>query len=121
MIPAIACLLLFQLLGETLALGLGLTVPGPVLGMGLLLVAFWASPALRSIVTPTAKGLLSHLSLLFVPAGVGVIAHASVLAQSGPALIIALVGSTLLAMAVAALTFAGVARLMSLPPAEDPE
>jgi len=105
MILDIAALLGFQLLGEVLARALVLPLPGPVIGMALMLAAF----ARR--ILPTAQGLLRHLSLLFVPAGVGVIGHADALGRSGPALMLALVLSTVLALAAGALTFVALARL----------
>ena len=111
MILAVAILLICQLLGETLARGLGLPVPGPVLGMALLLLGCLMLPGMAARVMPTAQGLLSHLSLLFVPAGVGVISHLDVLGGSGPALLLVLVISTALALIAGVLTFVAVARL----------
>ncbi len=111
MILNIALILGFQLAGEVLARALALPVPGPVIGMALLLAGFLIRPKLAERVLPTSQGLLKHLSLLFVPAGVGVISHAEALGQSGPALLAALVGSTVLALAAGALTFVGLARL----------
>jgi holin-like protein len=116
MIPAIALILLFQLMGEVISRALGLPLPGPVLGMVGLLVALVAIPALGQRVQDTAQGLLKHLSLLFVPAGVGVVAHLGVLSQAGPALALALVVSTIAAIAVGALVFVGVARLTGSRP-----
>jgi putative effector of murein hydrolase LrgA (UPF0299 family) len=98
MIQAVAILLICQLTGETLARGLALPIPGPVLGMALLLAGCLLSSRLADTVMPTAQGLLSHLSLLFVPAGVGVISHLDVLGGSGPALLVVLVASTALAL-----------------------
>ncbi len=111
MILNIAIILGFQLAGEVLARALTLPVPGPVIGMALLLAAFLVRPALVKRVLPTSQGLLRHLSLLFVPAGVGVVSHAEALGQSGPALLAALVGSTVLALTAGALTFVGLAKL----------
>jgi holin-like protein len=116
MIPAIALILLFQLMGEVISRALGLPLPGPVLGMVGLLVALVAIPALGQRVQAAAQGLLAHLSLLFVPAGVGVVAHLGVLSQAGPALALALVVSTIAAIAVGALVFVGVARLTGSRP-----
>jgi holin-like protein len=65
-------LLIAQLIGETLARLLGLTIPGPVVGLLLMVVALRCSDALYRRVKVTADLLLAHLSLLFVPAGVGV-------------------------------------------------
>ena len=80
--------------------------------MVLLLAAMIAVPKLADTIRPTANGILSHLSLLFVPAGVGVVGHLDLIAQHGLALVTALVLSTVLAIAVGALVFSGVARLM---------
>ena len=72
-----AVLLAFQLAGESLTRLAGWPVPGPVVGMALLLVVLEVAPAAAEGVGPVATGLLSHLSLLFVPAGVGVMLHAT--------------------------------------------
>lgn len=111
MILAILILLVAQLAGEVTARSLGLLIPGPVLGLVFLLVALLVFPKLAEAVRGTASGLLSHLSLLFVPAGVGVVAHLDVLGANAGPLIAALVLSTLLAIVVGALVFVGVARL----------
>lgn len=111
MILNIAIILLAQLAGEVLARLLALPIPGPVIGMALLLAAFLIRRALAERVLPTSQTILSHLSLLFVPAGVGVIGHAEALGRSGPALLVALAASTVLALAAGALTFVWLARL----------
>ncbi len=111
MIHAIALLLGFQLAGEVAVRALGLTLPGPVLGMAALLVAFLLLPRLYSLAAPTAQGLLGHLSLLFVPAGVGIVGHLSRLGTDGGAVLLAIVVSTVLAIAVGAGAFVLVARL----------
>lgn len=118
MIPALLTLLLSQLAGETLSRALGLPLPGPVLGMLLLILGFALVPRLVDVVRPLAQGLLGHLSLLFVPAGTGVIGHLDKIAAHGVAILLALVFSTLLAIAAGALAFTAVARLMG---SEEPE
>lgn len=112
MIFHITVLLAFQLLGEVISRTLLPALPGPVLGLVLLLTAMLALPKLAVAIRPTANGLLSHLSLLFVPAGVGVVGHLDLIADHGVALIAALVLSTVLAITVGALVFVGVARVM---------
>ncbi|ALU90093.1 effector of murein hydrolase LrgA protein [Herbaspirillum rubrisubalbicans M1] len=102
-LTALALLLVFQCLGEGAAQLLGLPIPGPVIGMLLLLMAFLASPRLAQMMEPTSWSILQHLSLLFVPAGVGVIAAAGQLKGDLPAIVVALVVSTVLAIAVGAL------------------
>jgi len=112
MIFHITVLLVFQLVGGVISRLVLPALPGPVLGMVLLLAAMIAVPKLADTIRPTANGILSHLSLLFVPAGVGVVGHLDLIAQHGLALVTALVLSTVLAIAVGALVFSGVARLM---------
>jgi putative effector of murein hydrolase LrgA (UPF0299 family) len=111
MLHALTLILATQLLGEVVTRSLGLPVPGPVLGMVALTAAFALSLPLREAVRPLAQGILSHLSLLFVPAGVGVVGNLSALTGMGPGLALAILASTTLAIAVGALTFALVARL----------
>jgi holin-like protein len=98
-----AILLLFQCLGEGLVFLFGLPVPGPVTGMLLLLAALLAFPRLHDTVEEGARELLRHLSLLFVPAGVGIITTAA--AGSGHWLAIAagVVVSTIATLAVTGL------------------
>ena len=119
MIESLAVLLLCQLAGEALAHGTGLPLPGPVLGMVLLLaLLLWrdAAPDLAPAplrdgrVEGVANGLLGHLSLLFVPAGVGVVGALDVLGAHGFALALALVASTAIGLGVTALVFAALAR-----------
>jgi holin-like protein len=114
MLIAVTALLLCQLIGEALARGLALTIPGPVIGLALLALAIARSPTLRQAIEPTAGGLLRHLSLLFVPAAVGVVQYLPLLAAQGVAIGTALVLSTLATLAVTALTFRLVARLISV-------
>ena len=97
-----AWLLLCQSAGELLAKGLGLALPGPVIGMLLLLLALNAG-FVRVPVAAAADALLAHLSLLFVPVGVGVIAHLALVSQFGLRLLVVVVLSTLLGMAATAL------------------
>lgn len=100
MLPAFAILLLFQCLGEGVVFLLGLPVPGPVAGMILLFCTLVAWPALQKRIEEAANELLRHLSLLFVPAGVGIVAAASSGAGHWLAILASLVVSTLLTLAV---------------------
>ncbi len=103
MLPAFAVLLIFQCLGEGISHALGLPVPGPVIGMLLLFVALLASPALMERVETTGNALLSHLSLLFVPAGAGIVAAAGSVQGHWLAVLASLVVGTTLTLAVTAL------------------
>ena len=101
-LKGLAWLLLAQSAGELLARGLHLPLPGPVLGLLILLVTLrWN--AVRAPVGAAADVLLGHLSLLFVPVGVGVITQLDVLAHYGLRLAVVLVLSTWIGMAVSAL------------------
>ncbi len=91
-----------QSLGELLSRGLSLPFPGPVIGMMLLLVALQL-PAVREPVAACANFLLSHLSLLFVPVGVGVMTHLGLLGQYGFRMMAVIVLSTWLGLAVTVL------------------
>ena len=108
MIGALAVLLAFQLVGEVAVQVSGLPAPGPVVGMVLLFLALRWRKALPDALRTTAETLLSHLSLLFIPAGVGVIQYGALLADEWLALIAAMVLGTLITVAVTALVMQGV-------------
>ncbi len=112
MILHIATLLCFQLIGEVVSRALFPILPGPVLGLVFLLIFLSLAPRAAEAIRPTANGLLAHLSLLFVPAGVGIVGHFELLSTHGPAVIAALVLSTVASIAVGALVFAGIAHMM---------
>lgn len=119
MVPALLCLLGCQLLGEVLVQLTRAPVPGPVLGM--LLLALWLGLVARGRIPAalgqTADVLLAHLSLLFVPAGVGVLLHLERIAAEWLAIVGALLLSTLLAIAATAWAMRAVLRRLP-PPAE---
>jgi holin-like protein len=94
--------LLFQLTGEAIALFFALPVPGPVIGMGLLFAALAWRSGPSSELRSTAQNLLQHLSLLFVPAGVGVMLHWRRMADEWLPIVVALVASTFITIAITA-------------------
>ena len=118
MLEAFLILCVCQLAGETLARLLSLPVPGPVIGMALLFLGMQLrtaarpeAPAVKDLpIGAVAAFLLANLSLLFVPAGVGIVAQLPVLARHGVGLALALAISTLLSLAVTALVFAALSR-----------
>lgn len=103
-------LLLFQCAGEAIARLADLPIPGPVLGMALLLCALLVRGRASESVTVCADGLAKHLSLLFVPAGTGVMLHVAQIEAEWLPIAVAIVVSTVLAIASAALTFQWLAR-----------
>ena len=100
MIRALAILLLCQLAGTVLQQALGLPMPGPVLGFVLLVAVFLYRGGPGTELRETSQGLLKHMGLLFVPAGVGVVGELTVLKQNALALIIAIPVSTVLGLLV---------------------
>lgn len=105
----LAWLLLLQAAGEALTHTLSLPFPGPVVGMLLLLPALQWAPV-REPVNAAAELLLAHLSLLFVPVGVGVITHLALVSQYGWKLLLVIVLSTWAGMAITALVLRGLLR-----------
>lgn len=105
MIGGLAALLLCQLAGEALVRALSLPVPGPVIGMAPLFAALLARgrPQPPESLERAADGLLSHLGLLFVPAGVGVVLHLPLLARDWAPLSLAVLAGTLATIGVTGL------------------
>lgn len=110
MIAALTMLLIFQLIGEVLVRGLNLPIPGPVVGMGLLFAALILAKGPSTELRTTSNGLLQHLSLLFVPAGTGVMLHFQRLSDEWLPLLAAVTVSTLLSLAVSALLLGALTR-----------
>ena len=111
MLGAITTLLVYQLVGEVLVQFLALPVPGPVVGMLLLFLSLCLRGTIPEQLHTTANTVLQHLSLLFVPAGVGVMVHASRVSGEIVPILVAVLGSTALAIAAAALTMQALVRL----------
>jgi holin-like protein len=101
-LQGLALLLLFQAAGDVVIHALGWPFPGPVVGMVLVLGALQVG-ALRAPIAATAELLLSHLSLLFVPVGVGVITHLPLVSHYAARLLVVIVASTWIGLAVTAL------------------
>ena len=104
MINALVVLLGCQLIGEIAVRLISAPVPGPVVGAALLAVVL-SLRGIPAFLPPVAHGILRNLSLLFVPAAVGVVQYGPLIAEHGVAFVVILVVSTALAMAVTALVF----------------
>lgn len=99
MIRGFAVLLSFQLLGELAVRGFDWPVPGNVIGMTLLLAALVLGLVRLEWVTEAAELILSHMALLFVPVGVGVMLYFDLLAREWLPILAATVLSTFVVMA----------------------
>lgn len=103
-------MLLFLNGGQALQAWSHAPLPGAVIGIallaaGLAALEFWRPPVARRVETvlnPPSRWLLSHLGLLFVPAGVGIMTQADLLRHQWIPIVVALVGSTLVGLAVTA-------------------
>ncbi|ALF87171.1 MULTISPECIES: CidA/LrgA family protein [Ralstonia solanacearum species complex] len=113
MLQTFAILLTFQSVGELLSYSLHLPVPGPVIGMALLFCYLLADRGrILEVMQGTVKELLRHLTILFVPAGVGVMAQLHRIGQEWLPILVATVVSTWLAIATAALVTRALMRRM---------
>lgn len=103
MIAALTQLLVFQLAGEAIARTMNLPVPGPVLGMLMLFIALSLRGGPGEELQSTSQGLLQHLSLLFVPAGTGIMVHLHRVGDEWLPLLLSLLISTAVTLIVTAL------------------
>lgn len=99
-----------QLAGEFIIGATGLSIPGPVLGMVFLFCFLLVRGSIPNDLSSVADGLLNHLSLLFVPAGVGIMLHFKLLGDDLFAISVALVVSTVLTVIVTALLMRRLSR-----------
>lgn len=120
MIASLSLILLCQLAGEALVRGTGVPMPGPVIGLMLLLLLLLLrdrfavlarGPLQGGGVESTSHGLLANLSLLFVPAGIGVVQKIDLIVDHGVAFLGVLVVSVLITLLVTVTTFIVASRL----------
>lgn len=103
MLNYLTLILSCQLAGELTTKALSIPAPGPVIGMLYLFLFLMLKGSLPNNLEETANSLLNNLSLLFVPAGVGVMLHFKLLGNQWFPLSIALFISTALTIAVTGL------------------
>jgi holin-like protein len=109
-IHGLLAVLLFQLIGELIVVSLSLPLPGPVLGMVLLLLVLLGVNSVPDPLRRVSDALLSNLALLFVPAGVGLVLHFELLKSEWWIILLALVISSLGAAAITAFVFAALLK-----------
>ena len=119
MVHAFLALLICQLAGEVIVRIAGLPVPGPVVGLVVLLIVLMVRGRVPESLERMSNGLLSHLSLLFIPAGVGIIAHLERIRADWLPLAAALVVSTILTISVGAVVFRIVSGLTRARPEDE--
>ena len=122
MIASLSLILLCQLIGEVAVRALGVPVSGPEVGLVLLLLLLLARdryPALargplgNDGVESASRGMLANLSLLFIPAGVGVVQKLDLLAEHGIAILVILALSVIVTLLATVATFVAASSLFS--------
>ena len=102
LIMGMSVLLACQFAGELVAKGLTLPIPGPVIGMVMLLVALLILGRVPSSLRLAGEGLLSYLTLLFVPAGVGLMVHFELIGADLWPIVVTLLVSTAITLGMTA-------------------
>jgi holin-like protein len=102
MLAQFALLMVFQFVGEAIVTSLGITFPGPLCGMVLLLGYLLAKGGPSKELSVVATTLIDHLGLLFVPAGTAIVTYGALFARDGLPILAALFVSTTVAIHVSA-------------------
>ena len=110
MFGSLTVIVLFEAAGDLLQGLLHLPIPGPVLGMALLVLALVGRGGLPEGLDRAASGMLSYLPMMFVPAGVGIMAHFDLIRAEWVAICSALAASSVLAVVVTAAIMRGAER-----------
>lgn len=110
MIAGLVEILVFQGLGEVVSRFLVTLIPGPVIGLTLLLAWLQIRREVPPAIELVASTLTQHLGLLFVPAAVGVVMFWPRLRSNAVAVVLALLVSVVLTIAVSAIALRILAR-----------
>lgn len=111
MLGAITVLLGCQLLGELFVATTKLPLPGPVVGMVILFFGLLIRGGVSEPLVQVSNVLLRNLSLLFVPAGVGVMVHLALIEREWIGVSAALIGSSAITIVFTTLVMIGLKRL----------
>jgi len=111
LVIGLAAVLGCQLLGELLIASTELPLPGPVVGMLILFALLLANGGIPESVASVSDALLRNLSLLFVPAGVGVMTHLALIEREWVGVSAALIGSSAVTVVVTAALMVGLKHL----------
>lgn len=104
MIKGIVLILLFYLLGNSISHLLGGFLPGSICGMLLLFAALYLKIVKPESVRSVSLALTRNMAVLFVPAGVGIMAHYNIIARNWVAIVTITVVCTLLVLIVTGAT-----------------
>ena len=110
MISTFLFLIIFQLLGEIIADGFSLPIPGRVIGMVLLLTYFHFREGVAAKHEQTIPKILKHLSLFFIPAGTGIILYLAEVKSNWIVIASAVTVSTTITLALTALAISRAGR-----------
>jgi holin-like protein len=100
MLAQLGVIMVFQLSGEAIVTATRIAFPGPLCGMGLLLLYLYVRGGPSEELSTVASMLIDNLGLLFVPAGTAIIAYGTLLASEAFTIVTALIVSTLAAIFV---------------------
>jgi len=111
MLNSVFLIFLFQLIGELVQKVLELNIPGPVIGLILLLTSLLLSKKydhklikkLKINLINSAENLVHYIPLFFLPVGVGVVMHLSFLEGSLVKVLFIIVFGTLITLAITGL------------------
>jgi len=120
LIVGMSILLGCQFLGEVISRALALPIPGPVLGMLILLIGLMVRGSVPGSLRMMGEGLLKYLTLLFVPAGVGLIQHFGLISREFWILAVTLVVSTAVTILVTSQALQRTARRTDKHQESDP-
>lgn len=102
MLKGIITLLVFQFLGESISKLFELLVPGPVIGMVLLVIFLVIKKSSFESLDNAVALHLRYLPLLFIPAAMGIITQSDILSKEFLAISVSLFLGTIVALAFSA-------------------
>ena len=98
MFKELSLLLLYSVIGEGVRMFFHLPVPGSIIGILLLFLSFQTKLLKPTAIEDTANFLLNHLTILFVPAGVGLMQYYGAIKYTWPSLLGAVVVCSLVSL-----------------------
>jgi len=110
MIIGLTQILIFQGLGELFSTFILPGIPGPVIGLVLLLGFLLIKKEVSAHLGLVSDAFTQHLGLLFIPAAVGAILYLPSLKANGVAIVVALLGSLVATFTVSVLTMKCLAK-----------